>query len=76
MDAPKELPKELQDAIAAMMANDGFYVIGNTSMPEQIAPMAVIKGKLYSMKIDEELDPTRFNATAMISGPAVPYRRP
>jgi hypothetical protein len=59
----------LPPEIRAMVDNEGIYLCGDTARPEYTVPVASIGGRLYSMKLDEELDPERFHKTVTVAGP-------
>ncbi len=59
----------LPPEIRAMVDNEGIYLCGDTARPEYTVPVASIGGRLYSMKLDEELDPERFQKTVTVAGP-------
>ena len=59
----------LPPVIREMVDNQGIYLCGDTNMPEYTVPVASIGGKLYSMKLDDELDPERFTETVTVAGP-------
>lgn len=59
----------LPPEIRAMVDNEGIYLCGDTARPEYTVPVASIGGRLYSMKLDEELDPERFRKTITVAGP-------
>ncbi len=60
---------DLKERIQAMQDNEGMYLCGDTLAPAATVPIVSVKGKLYSIVLDEELDPERFLPTATISGP-------
>lgn len=66
-----ELSEELRFTIRAMQAQDGLYLLNSGGGK---APLVVIAGKIYSMKIDCELAPDRFLPGAEISGPLHPIK--
>lgn len=57
-----------------MLANPGVYIGGDTEHPSATIVYVSQGGKVYSTKIDEELDPARFLATATFAGPYVAGR--
>lgn len=60
------IPAEIQ----RMIDNEGIYIGSNPSEPTfGEAPIVSMGGKLYSMEIDSELDPTRFIEGHRIDGP-------
>jgi hypothetical protein len=71
--SPDNYPPELSAAIAAMLANPGVYVLTDTAAPEvACAPVVSQGGKIYAMRLDQELAPNRFYPTAKINGPFWP----
>jgi hypothetical protein len=62
--------EKLQKKVADMLLTDGLYVATDTAAaPEAIVPLWVTRGKVYSLQLDQELDPSRFVDTATIHGP-------
>lgn len=59
----------LQPAMRAMVDNEGIYLCGDTASPAYTVPVASIGGRLYSMTLDDELDPARFKETVTVAGP-------
>lgn len=60
----------IPEAVEKMLAVDGLYIATDTTDElKGEAPLVVMDGKVFSMKIDKELDPTRFIATARLAGP-------
>lgn len=59
----------LPPVIRKMVDNQGIYLCGDTESPAYTVPVASIGGKLYSMKLDDELDPERFKETVTVAGP-------
>ncbi len=55
--------------VRKMMETEGFYLASDTASPEGEVPLVYTNGKIFSMKIDKELDPTRFFKTVKIAGP-------
>lgn len=67
------LPPDLIEAIAAMRQRAGLYIVTVPERPNEIIPMCVgDNGKLYSMKIDEEISWDGFRPCARIHGPYPP----
>ncbi len=52
-----------------MLDVEGFYIGTDTAKPGFEVPLVVIKGRVYSMAVDEELDPERFLPTLELVGP-------
>lgn len=63
------MSSELQKIVALVRSVDGLYVITDDSRPGAVVPLTVNKGKIYSMLLDVELDPTRFIDGAKFTGP-------
>lgn len=59
----------LPPEIRAMVDNEGVYLCGDSDAPAATVPVVSMAGRLYSMKIDAELDPERFKDTVTIAGP-------
>ena len=55
--------------VRKMLDVQGMYLAADTQRPGYTVPLVVIKGKVYSLVIDEELDPSRFHPTVLIAGP-------
>lgn len=55
--------------VRAMLAKQGVYLASDSARPGFTVPLVVIAGRVFSMKIDEELIPERFNPTVLIAGP-------
>ncbi len=56
--------------IQHMLDNEGLYIGSNPDDPTKgEAPLVSMGGKIYSMVIDKELDPTRFIKGHRIDGP-------
>jgi hypothetical protein len=59
----------LRPEIRSMVENQGVYVCGDSARREYTVPIISIGGKLFSVVLDAELDPTRFLDTVTIAGP-------
>ena len=59
----------LQPQVRAMVENEGLYVGGDSRTPEMVVPLVSQNGRIFSMKIDEPLDPERFLPTLTLHGP-------
>jgi len=55
--------------ISTMLKRDGFYVVGDSTAPGANIPIVVQGGNAFSLTIDKQLNPMRFTATAVFSGP-------
>jgi len=56
-------------SIEKMIANPGLYVLFDARYPRAMVPVISNAGKLYSMNVDEELDPSRFILGGLVDGP-------
>ena len=59
----------IKPEVRRMIDNPGMYLCGDSNAPEATIPIASMNGRLYSMKIDEEMDPERFLETLTVTGP-------
>lgn len=59
----------IQPQVHAMLAAPGFYIGGDSNNPEMNVPLVSNKRRVFSMKIDQELDPERFLPTLTLKGP-------
>ncbi|OZB38529.1 MAG: hypothetical protein B7X50_10810, partial [Alishewanella sp. 34-51-39] len=50
----------IQPQVRAMLEAPGFYIGGDSNNPEMNVPLVSNKRRVFSMKIDQELDPERF----------------
>lgn len=55
--------------VRAMLDTEGLYVGGDSKHPGVVVPLSSMGGRVFSMKIDEELDPARFLPTLTLHGP-------
>lgn len=68
----------LEQQIAHMVNTPGVYICGDSNQPHLqcggllAAVVWSTGGKLYALRPDQELDPTRFHETAIICGPFLP----
>ncbi len=62
--------------VRAMMTADGLYIGGDSRTPNVIVPLVSTGGKIFSMKVDAEMDPERFLDTLTIRGPFTPAKDP
>jgi hypothetical protein len=60
---------QIPEKIQAMIDEEGIYVCGDTAFPCYTVVVVSIGGKLFSIVLDNELDPTRFLPTLTIAGP-------
>ncbi|MGO4700239.1 hypothetical protein [Dyella sp. 2RAB6] len=59
----------VQPQVRTMLTTDGFYVGTDSEHPEFEVPLVVVRGKVYSMKIDKELPPEGFKQSLLLAGP-------
>lgn len=62
----------LRPEVRRMLDNEGLYIGGDTRTPEAMVPLVSQGGKVFSMKIDSELDPERFVESLTLKGPYLP----
>jgi hypothetical protein len=60
---------ELKAIVEVMRATPGLYVLKDPRAVNAIVPLWVVDGKIFSMQIDEMLDPERFLDDVKITGP-------
>lgn len=60
---------ELLPQVRQMLGLDGVYIGGDSRYPGMTVPLSVDGGRVHSMRLDEELDPTRFHPTSTMFGP-------
>lgn len=65
---------ELKAAVSLVLQVDGLYVVTMPGDAGAIVPLVVNRGRIYSLRMDSELDPDRFNEGAKFTGPV--YRFP
>ena len=59
----------VQPQVREMLAVPGFYLGGDTNNPEMNVPLVSTDGRVFSMVVDDELDPERFLGTLTLKGP-------
>lgn len=59
----------IQPQVREMLESPGFYIGGDSNNPEMNVPLVSNKGRVFGMKIDQELDPERFLPTLTLKGP-------
>lgn len=59
----------VQQQVRDMLAAPGFYIGGDTKNPLMNVPLVSMDGRVFSMEIDNELDPERFLETLTLKGP-------
>lgn len=62
----------VQPKVRAMLNNEGFYVGGDTQQDRMIVPLVSVGGRVFCMKVDTEMDPSRFLPTLTLHGPYGP----
>ena len=59
----------VQQQVRDMLAAPGFYIGGDTQNPAMNVPLISNDGRVFSMEVDQELDPERFLETLTLKGP-------
>lgn len=59
----------VQQQVRDMLAAPGFYIGGDTQNPQMNVPLVSMDGRVFSMEVDNELDPERFLETLTLKGP-------
>lgn len=59
----------IQPQVREMLEHPGFYIGGDSNNPEMNVPLVSNKRRVFSMKIDQEIDPERFLPTLTLKGP-------
>lgn len=59
----------LDPTVRSMMNNPGFYVAADTARPGLEVPLVSVEGKIYSLQVDDAIDPRRFVPTLATMGP-------
>ncbi|CAG9256092.1 hypothetical protein [Paraburkholderia caribensis] len=62
----------VQPKVRAMLNNEGFYVGGDTKQDRMIVPLVSVGGRVFCMKIDTEMEPSRFLPSLTLHGPYGP----
>ncbi|MHB9833870.1 hypothetical protein Q8F57_003425 [Paraburkholderia terrae] len=60
---------ELQKRLTEMLARPGVYIAGDANAKDVTTVLVVRDGKVFSTKLDEQLDPERFLETLTLAGP-------
>ena len=55
-----------------MLASEGLYIGGDARHPDALVPLWSSGGKVFSLKIDEALDTSRFLPEFTVRGPYLP----
>jgi len=55
--------------VESMIANQGLYVLHDPHAFDRFWPVYSLNGKLYSMQLDEELNPSDFVQGTLVEGP-------
>ena len=67
---PDEIAEEVVRAdVRHMLENEGVWIGGDSLHPEATVPLASMGGKVYALRLDQELDPARFLPTLTLAGP-------
>lgn len=65
-----DLPPEIRAEIKAVMAVPGLYLLKDDTQPAGwLIPVVSMNGKIFAMKIDQELVPDGFTPTVSFKGP-------
>jgi len=59
----------LMPDVRTMLDRSGIYLASDTERPGYTVPLFVNNGRVFSMKLDEELDPEHFKPSVRIAGP-------
>lgn len=59
----------VQPKVREMLSNPGFYIGGDTKNPDMNVPLVSMDGRVFSMVVDNELNPDRFLETLTLKGP-------
>ncbi len=59
----------VREEVRRILNTEGIYLASDVTQPGATVPLAVIGGRVFSMKIDTELDPERFLQTVRFAGP-------
>ena len=65
----------LQPQVRAMLDNPGIYVGADSKVPGVLVPLVSQQGKVFSVVLDNELNPERFLPTVTLAGPFLPEDR-
>ncbi len=69
MGTAEEISPPVRAEIQRVLATEGFYIATDVNQPGADIPLAVVGGKIYSMRVDNELAPDRFFDTVRFQGP-------
>ena len=72
MSAMKIPVTGLTSAVEAMVQTEGVYLAGDTKHPGTMVAMVSLRGKIFMLKPDAQLDPFRFLPTMTLNGPYLP----
>lgn len=59
----------LQPAVRKMLGQSGIYLASDTERPGYTVVLYVNNARVFSMKVDDELDPERFKPSVQVAGP-------
>lgn len=59
----------LKPEVRKMLGQSGIYLASDSEHPGFTVPLYVNNGRVFSMKVDEELDPERFKSSVKVAGP-------
>ncbi|BCF88723.1 hypothetical protein [Paraburkholderia largidicola] len=62
----------LQPQVRAMLNSEGFYIGGDTKQERLMVALVSQGGRVFCMKVDNELEPSRFLPTLTLHGPYGP----
>ncbi|WP_225031764.1 hypothetical protein [Paraburkholderia sp. XV] len=68
-------PEEIdlvQPQVRAMLNNEGFYIGGDTKQARLMVALVSQGGRVFCLKVDTELDPSRFLPSLTLHGPYGP----
>jgi hypothetical protein len=55
--------------VQKMIAEPGIYIAGDHRFPDAAVPICSTGGKLFAMRLDQELAPDRFLDSLTLAGP-------
>ncbi|SIT43761.1 conserved hypothetical protein [Paraburkholderia piptadeniae] len=62
----------LQPQVRAMLNNEGFYIGGDTKQERLMVALVSQGGRVFCLKVDTELEPSRFMPSLTLHGPYGP----
>ncbi len=66
----------LPSLVRSLLDREGVYIGSDSRTPQVIVPLVSTGGKVFSMKVDAELEPSRFLPTLTLKGPYTPETPP